>query len=72
MGVYFGPTCYGYALNRHFVSVAIPGTRPLFMRNQILLFYLFATLKIEIHICSNKHETGLVCSCLYTCKKFRE
>ena len=24
------------------------------------LFYLHATLKNEIHICSNKHETGLV------------
>ena len=24
------------------------------------LFYLYATAKIEIQICSNKHETGLV------------
>ena len=24
------------------------------------LFYLYANTKIEIHICSNKHETGLV------------
>ena len=24
------------------------------------LFYLYANEKIEIHICSNKHETGLV------------
>ena len=24
------------------------------------LFYLYANAKIEIHICSNKHETGLV------------
>ena len=26
------------------------------------LFYLYANAKIEIHICSNKHETGLVYS----------
>ena len=24
------------------------------------LFYLYANAKNEIHICSNKHETGLV------------
>ena len=24
------------------------------------LFYLYANANIEIHICSNKHETGLV------------
>ena len=24
------------------------------------LFYLYTNAKIEIHICSNKHETGLV------------
>ena len=24
------------------------------------LFYSYANVKIEIHICSNKHETGLV------------
>ena len=24
------------------------------------LFHLYAIAKIEIHICSNKHETGLV------------
>ena len=29
------------------------------------LFYLHATSKNEIHICSNKHETGLVCYCVY-------
>ena len=30
------------------------------------LFYLHATSKNEIHICSNKHETGLVhCFCLF-------
>ena len=29
------------------------------------LFYLYANAKIEIHICSNKHETGLVVEGLY-------
>ena len=28
------------------------------------LFYLYANAKIEIHICSNKHETGLVDLCM--------
>ena len=26
----------------------------------MFLFYLYANAKIKIHICSNKHETGLV------------
>ena len=30
------------------------------MKKQICLFYLYATAKSEIQICSNKHETGLV------------
>ena len=30
------------------------------------LFYSYANAKIEIHICSNKHETGLV---LLACKR---
>ena len=30
--MYFGPPCYGYALNWHLVSFAIPGTRPLCMK----------------------------------------
>ena len=29
-GMYFRPPCYGYALNYIFVSLVIPGTRPLF------------------------------------------
>ena len=57
--MYFGPPCYCYALNYHFVYLAIPGTRPLFMRKQDV-FVLYATAKSEIHLCSNKHETGLV------------
>ena len=58
--VYFRPPSYGYALSCHFLYLAIPGTRPLFMRKQNALFYLYATTKSEIQICSNKHETGLV------------
>ena len=29
-------------------------------KSKICLFYLYATAKSEIQICSNKHETGLV------------
>ena len=56
--MYLGPPCYGYALNCHLVNLAIPKTRPLCMKKQIL-FYLYATAKSEKK-CSNKHETGLV------------
>ena len=59
--MYTGPPCNGYALNWRLVYLAKPGTRPLCMKKQyICLFYLYATAKNEIHICSNKHETGLV------------
>ena len=58
--MYFGTPCYGYALNCLFVYLVIQGTRPLFKKNEKLLFYLHATSKNEIHICLNKHETGLV------------
>ena len=34
-------------------------------------FYLYATVKSEIHICSNKHETGLVLR-LYICNLCQE
>ena len=60
VGVYFGTPCYGYALNCLFVYLVIHGTRPLFKRKQKLFIFLHATSKNEIHICSNKHETGLV------------
>ena len=40
VGMYSGPPCYGYVLNCHLVYVAIPGTRPLCMKNQNL-FVLF-------------------------------
>ena len=60
VGMYFWPLCYGNALNCHFVYLAIPGTPPLLIRKQKCLIYLYATAKSEIHICSNKHETGLV------------
>ena len=58
--MYLGPPCYGYALNCHLVYLAIPGTRLLCIKKQNLFVYLYATAKIEIQICSNKHETGLV------------
>ena len=58
--MYFWLPFYGYALNCHFVYLAIPGTHPLFMGMQKLFFNLYATAKSIIHICSNKHETGLV------------
>ena len=57
--MYLGPPCYGYVLNYHLDYLAIPGTRLLCMKKQIL-FYLFTTATSEIQICSNKHETGLV------------
>ena len=58
--MFFGPQCYGCASICHFVILAISGTRPLSMRKQVCLFYLYATTNGEIHICSNKHQTGLV------------
>ena len=54
--MYFWPLCFGYALNNPFVYLAIPGAHI----SKICLFYLYATAKNEIQICSNKHETGLV------------
>ena len=56
----FGPPCYGYALNCQFVYLAIPGTRPLFMRKQNVFVLFICNRKSEIRVCSNKHETGLV------------
>ena len=36
------------------------------LESNICLFYSYATAKSDIHICSNKHETGLVvCTNLY-------
>ena len=59
--MYFGTLCYGYALNCLFVYMVKQGTPPLFKRKKkLFFFYLHATSKNEIHICSNKHETGLV------------
>ena len=46
--------------------MVIPGTRPLFKRKQKLFILFTCNLKNEIHICSNKHETGL----LYCNSKF--
>ena len=67
-----GPLCYVYSLNSHFVYLAITGTCPLFMRIKPGLFYLYATTKSEIYICSNKHETctsfvDLLCFCSVLC-----
>ena len=57
MGVYFGAVCHGYALNFHFVY-----DWPIryLWEKKTYLFYLNATAKSEIHVCSNKYETGLV------------
>ena len=60
VGVYFGRPCYGYALNCLFVYLVIQGTCPFLREIKSYLFYLYVTSKNEIHICSNKHETGLV------------
>ena len=59
--MYFRTPCYGYALICLFVYLVMPGTRLLFKReSKNYLPYLHATSIKEIHICSNKHETGLV------------
>ena len=58
--MYFGPPCYGKDLDCYFVYLALPGTHQLLMRKQVLFFYSYAFAKCEIHICSNKLETGLV------------
>ena len=58
--MYLGSLCYGYALKCHLAYLAIPGTRPLCMKNQNLFVLFICNLKREIQICSNKHETGLV------------
>ena len=41
VGVYFGTSCYGYALNCLFVYLVILGTRPLFKRKQKLFFFIY-------------------------------
>ena len=58
--MYLGPPCYGYALNRHLIYLEIPGACPLCMKRKKSLFYVYATAKNEIQICSKKHETCLV------------
>ena len=58
--MYLGPPCYGYALNCHIAYLAITGRRPYVPKSKLCLFYLYATAKSEIQICSNKHETCLV------------
>ena len=60
VGVYLGTACYGYALHCLFVYLVEQGTCPLFKNSKDYLFYLHASSKNEIQICSNKHETCLV------------
>ena len=60
--MYFGTQCYSFALKCLFVYIVIQETRPYLRESKSYLFYLHATSKNEIHICSNKHETGLVIS----------
>ena len=55
--MYFGLPFYVYALNYNFDNLLIPGTCPFLLES--IFFYLIAIAKIEIHISSNKHETGL-------------
>ena len=45
VGVYLGPPCYGYALNCHFVYLAIPGTRPSCMKKQNLFVLIICDHK---------------------------
>ena len=59
--MYLGMPCYGYGLNCLFFHLIIPGHFR-YLREKSYLFYLHVTLKHEILICSNKHETCLVCN----------
>ena len=58
--MYLGPPCYGYDFNCHLVYFAITGTCPLCMKKQNVFVLFICNRKSEIHICSNKHETGLI------------
>ena len=54
MGVYFGKPCYGYALN-------CLHTTPVILENAKVIYFIYMQPQNnEIHICSNKHEIGLV------------
>ena len=59
--MYLRLPCYGYSLNCHLVYFR--NTRDTsVMTEKATFFGLFiCNHKIEIQICSNKHETGLVC-----------
>ena len=52
--MYFWLLCYGNALNCHFVYLALPGTRPLFMRKQKKVCFINMQLEkmkfISVHI----------------------
>ena len=58
--MYFGKPCYGYALNCLLSIWSYNGHSCYLSESKSYLLYLHATSKNGIHICSNKHETGLV------------
>ena len=59
--MYVWSLCNVYALNNHFVYLAITGTRPFFYEKVKLVWFIYVQpQKSETQICSNKHETGLV------------
>ena len=67
VGMYFWLLCYGYALNCHFVYLAIPGTHLLFMRKQKKVCFINMQLKKnDIHICSNKQNRSRIVYLIYT------
>ena len=41
MGMSLGPPCNGYVLNSNLVYLAIPGTRPLYMKKQNLFCFIY-------------------------------
>ena len=47
-------------------------TSVIYEKAKSLLFYLYATAKLEIHICSNKHETGLLYCINNLCDDFNQ
>ena len=62
VGMYFWLLCYGYALNYHFVYLAIPGTHLLFMRKQnkfVLLICNWKKMKFT-SVQINKNRSRIV------------
>ena len=58
-GGYFGPLCYGFDLDLPFWG-AYQGHVRFLWESKISLFHLYSIARNELHICSNKHGTGLV------------